>query len=243
MNFWLTTVSRKTKGIGMAESSTRTVERALNLLAVICDKGRINLVDSARAADLAPSTALRLIRTLEGSGFVRRDSDGSYRPGGRIIQLGAQSLSNESLVWLARKTMDDLAAATGESVYLSVEGHDKTAIYIAMIEGTHSVRHTNWVGRTIPLSLSAAGAVLRGEIPAEGYVVVEHGVEDDVTAIAAAVRSEQRVVAALSLVVPSYRITQLEAAKYGRLLVEQARLVSDGLGHEAGTNATEKATS
>lgn len=227
----------------MAESSTRTVERALSLLAIICDKGRINLVDSARAAELAPSTALRLLRTLEGSGFVRRDQDGSYRPGGRIIQLGAQSLSNESLISLAKDAMDDLSAATGESVYLSVEGHNKSAIYIAMIEGTHSVRHTNWVGRTIPLSRSAAGAVLRDDIAMQGYVSVEHGVEDDVTAIAAAIRSEQRVVASLSLVVPSYRITQLEVAKYGRLLVDQAQLVSDNLGHHVSPDTKGKINS
>ena len=49
----------------MAEPSTRTVERALALLATICDRGGANLADSARECDLAPSTALRLLRTLE----------------------------------------------------------------------------------------------------------------------------------------------------------------------------------
>lgn len=227
----------------MTEPSTRTVERALTLLAVVCDKGSANLVESARAAGLAPSTALRLLRTLEGSGFIRRDSDGFYRPGSRIIQLGAQSLSNESLISLARDSMDSLVASTGESVYLSVEGHGKTAIYIAMIEGTHSVRHTNWIGRTIPLSGSAAGSVLRDLIPADGFVVVEHGVEDDITAIAAPIRSQEKVVAALSLVIPSYRITELEAARYGRLLVEQTRRVSHGLGKSTDSIGTEEETS
>ena len=43
--------------------------------------------------------------------------------------------------------------------------------------------------------------------PTSGYVVVERGVEADVTAIACPVYSEARIVAALSLVVPSYRLT------------------------------------
>lgn len=217
----------------MAEPSTRTVERALNLLAIICERGNANLADSARAADLAPSTALRLLRTLESSGFVRREEDGTYRPGSRIIQLGAQSLSSESLVSLAHETMDDLVAATGESVYLSIEGHNQTAIYIAVIEGTHPVRHTNWVGRTIPLSGSAAGQVFRGEVPIDGYVIVERGVEADVTAIAAAIRSEKKVVAVMSLVIPSYRITEMGAARYGRLVLESAQQISSGLGRSA----------
>lgn len=217
----------------MAESSTRTVERALLLLSVICERGNVNLADSSRAAELAPSTALRLLRTLEAGGFVRRDDAGDFRPGSRIIQLGAQALSNERLVTLCRQTMDDLVRATGESAYLSVEGHDGTALYIAIVEGTHSVRHTSWVGRTIPLRSSAAGQVLAGDVPAEGYVVVQRGVERDVTAIAAPIRSQRRVVAALSLLIPSYRVTDMDVLRHGRLLVEGATDVSAQLGTSA----------
>src|SRR3954451_23207798 len=114
--------------------------------------------------------------------------------------------------------MEKLVEKTGESVYLSVEGHGATALYISIVQGRHSVRHTNWVGRTIPLDISAAGHALRGRVPDDGYVVVERGVEADVTAIACPVHSEARIVAALSLVVPSYRLTASEAAQYGRML-------------------------
>ncbi|AWB96458.1 transcriptional regulator [Agromyces badenianii] len=213
----------------MAEPSTRTVDRALSLLAVICDDGRLTLSEASRAVDLSPSTALRLLRTLETSGFVRRDDDGNYRPGSRIIQLGAQSLSNESLIAQAHPIMEALVEETGESAYLSIEGHRSTALYIHIVEGTHSVRHTSWVGRTIPLDRSAAGHVLTGGTPAEGYVVVERGVEADVTAIAAPIRSERTVVAALSLVVPSYRIDDLGIARQGRALAEAAASLSAGL--------------
>jgi DNA-binding IclR family transcriptional regulator len=214
----------------VAEPSTRTVERALSLLAVICDGDGLTLSASSRAADLSPSTALRLLRTLETSGFVRKDDDGDYRPGSRLIQLGAQSLSNESLAPLCRPVMEELVAATGESVYLSVEGHARTALYLAIVEGTHSVRHASWVGRTVPLEHSASGQVLEGRTPAQGYVVVERGVETDVTAIAAPIRSAGRIVAALSLVIPSYRVTPADIERYGPLLVAAANRVSAGLG-------------
>jgi IclR family transcriptional regulator, acetate operon repressor len=210
----------------VAEPSTRTVERALALLATICDRGGANLADSARECDLAPSTALRLLRTLETSGFVTKEEFGTYRPGSRIIQLGAQALSNESLVDLARPVMEKLVEETGESVYLSVEGHRATALYISIVEGTHSVRHTSWVGRTVPLDRSAAGRALRGRIPAEGYVVVERGVEADVTAIACPVYSQSRTVAALSLVIPSYRLTAEEATECGQMLASAAANLS-----------------
>jgi IclR family acetate operon transcriptional repressor len=210
----------------VGEPSTRTVERALALLATICETGGANLADSARECDLAPSTALRLLRTLETTGFVTKEEVGTYRPGSRIIQLGAQALSNESVVDLAKPTMEKLVAETGESVYLSVEGHRNTALYISIVEGTHSVRHASWVGRTVPLDKSAAGRALRGDVPADGYVVVERGVEADVTAIACPVYSEARIVAALSLVIPSYRLTASETTQYGRKLATATAAVS-----------------
>ncbi|MDZ5079114.1 IclR family transcriptional regulator [Nesterenkonia sp. HG001] len=224
----------------MAEPSTRTVARALELLAAVCDAGDLPLADAARRTELSSSTALRLLRTLEGAGFVRRDPDGTFRPGLRIMQLGAQALSSESLVSLAADPLRRLVEATGESCYLSVPhlrgARDGHGIYLAMEEGTHSVRHTSWVGRTVPLDGTAVGAVLRGEAPTDGpeagYVVVEDAVESDVTAIAAPVRvatsaetgpEAGAIVAALSIVAPSYRMSPQRAADHGRLVAQEAR--------------------
>lgn len=218
--------------------STRTVERALSLLANICEAGGKGLAECAREADLAPSTALRLLRTLEATGFVRRDEAGDFYAGSRIIQLGAQALSDESLIDLCRATMEELSRETGESVYLSVEGHDSTALYIAIVEGTHSVRHASWVGRTIPLESSAAGHALAGSVGQHGFAVAERGVESDVTAIAAPIRSGNRIVAALSIVVPSYRVAAGDTERYGRRLVDEAARISAGFGASAGTPET-----
>jgi IclR family acetate operon transcriptional repressor len=224
----------------VAEPSTRTVERALALLATVCERGGANLADSARDCDLAPSTALRLLRTLETTGFVSKDESGMYRPGGRIIQLGAQALSNESLIDLAAEAMEYVATETGESSYLSVEGHAGTALYISIVEGTHSVRHASWVGRTVPLDTSAAGHVLRGKVPEAGYVVVERGVEKDVTAIACPVYSETRIVAALSVVVPSYRLSATQAKQYGRTLLSAAAGITARLSSSPKTSLPER---
>ncbi|MBF4562533.1 helix-turn-helix domain-containing protein [Microbacterium sp. VKM Ac-2870] len=212
----------------MTETSTRTVDRALSLLGTVCDGGPITLADAARAADLSASTALRLLRTLEAQEFVRRVPDGRYAAGARIVQLGALALSNDSLVSLAEPALARVVAATGESCYLAIRGAGDTALYIAIVEGTHSVRHASWVGRSIPLHGSAAGAVLEGkagEAGNAGYIVVTQGVEDDVTAIAAPVAVGGRVVASLSVVVPSYRTTDVKNAAIGRLLVAESQSI------------------
>ncbi|MBG6083892.1 IclR family transcriptional regulator [Zhihengliuella flava] len=214
----------------MAESGTRTVDRALALLGAVCDAGSLSLAEAARQTGLSASTALRLLRTLESSGFVRKQDDAGYLPGMRIVQLGAQALSHESLVSLAAGPLRRLVAETGESAYLSVPASgalaDQHSIYIAMEEGTHSVRHASWVGRSIPLGGTAVGAVLRGQTPSAGYVVVDRGVEKDVTAIAAPVvvgdGDEARIVAALSVVVPTYRITEELTGQIGAAVAAEA---------------------
>ncbi|MHA7263245.1 IclR family transcriptional regulator [Arthrobacter sp. TMN-37] len=212
----------------MADTSTRTVERALQLLGAVCERGTLTLAEAARDAGLSASTALRLLRTLESTGFVRRDDAGGYRPGLRVVQLGAQALSSESLVSLAEGSLDRLVRLTGESAYLSVPSHDAHGIYLAVREGTHSVRHASWVGRSIPLKGTAVGAVLSGATPPAGFVVVRDGVEADVTAIAAPVHAGGRIAAALSVVVPSYRISEDEAAGIGKQVAREAAAILPG---------------
>jgi IclR family transcriptional regulator, acetate operon repressor len=192
------------------------------LLGAVCTDGAISLSDAARVVDLSASTALRLLRTLEASGFVTRDPGGNFRPGASVIQLGALALGQESLVSLCTPHMKALVATTGESCYLSIPGPGDTGIYIAIVEGTHSVRHASWVGRSIPLEGSAAGKVLMGGANSQGYAIVQSGVEDDITAVAAPLSIGGRTVAALSIVVPSYRLDERKAREFGEELVRVA---------------------
>lgn len=209
----------------VAESSTRTVDRALLLLGIVCNRGSVSLADAARDAELSASTALRLLRTLESSEFVRRDEANRYSPGPRIVQLGALALGNESLISLADGAMSRMVERTGESCYLSIRGAGETALYIAIVEGTHSVRHASWVGRTMPLKGTAAGTALTGDVESGGFAVNKQGLEVDVTAVAVPILAGKRVVAALSSVVPSYRIDDEQIEMFGELLAHEAKSI------------------
>jgi urocanate hydratase len=213
-------------------ASTRTVERALDLLAEVCAKPPISLSECARRADLPASTALRLLRTLEATGFVSRDRRGAYRPGARVLQLGAQALGRQSLVELAQPSLTRIVEQTGESTYLVVRGSGDTALYLAMVEGTHPVRHTSWVGRAIELADLAVGAALKGNVPDEGYLAQRDKLEPDITAIAAPIRRPGGVVAALNLLGPTYRIDEPTSHNYGRIVSAEAAAIGALLGVE-----------
>ena len=222
---------------GAVSPSTRTVERALGLLASVCDGDAISLSDSARSAGLPPSTALRLLRTLESEGFVRRDGHGMFHAGPRIIQLGATALGRQELVKVAEPALRRIVAATGETCYLSILGTADRALYVGMVEGTHAVRHTSWVGRTIPVFGTAAGAALRGEVPETGYVIVRSIVEPDVSAVAAPITWSGGVAGAISVVGPTYRIDEATADEFGRIVRTEARALASQFSTAQSNNA------
>jgi urocanate hydratase len=221
-----------------AISATRSVERALTLLATVCGGQASTLAECARVTDLPASTALRLLRTLEQGEFITREEDGGgYRAGPRMIQLGAQALGHEQLIPLCAPALQNIVGATGESAYLSVRGPGVTSLYVSIVEGTHSIRHSSWVGRTVPLEGSAVGAVLLDRVPDRGYVTLRSAVEKDVTAIAAPIRRPGGIAGALSIVGPDYRLDHTTAERYGQLLAREASAVARSLGIERTTGA------
>ncbi|HZC71914.1 MAG TPA: IclR family transcriptional regulator [Jatrophihabitans sp.] len=211
-------------------ASTRTVERALGLLGAVCESPPISLTDCARRAGLPASTALRLLRTLEATNFVARDSRGAFHPGMRIMQIGAAALGRQSLVELAQPSLARIVEQTGESTYLVVRGPSDTALYLAMAEGTHPVRHTSWVGRAIELADLAVGAALAGRVPDVGYVAQRDRREPDITAIAAPVRRPGGIAAAINLLGPSYRLDDETTRAYGQIVSAEAEVISERLG-------------
>lgn len=213
-----------------ALSSTRTVERALVLLAEVCSAGPVALSECARRAKVPTSTALRLLRTLEGNDFVARDLDGLYGAGPRLLQIGAAALGRQDLLASVRPALDRIVERTGESSYLSVRGPVQTALYLDLVEGTHSIRHSSWVGRTVPLAGTAVGSVLQGRVGPKGYVAMRSTVEPDVTAIAAPIRRPGGIVGAISLVGPTYRIDEELMTTYGAVVHSEAVALSTHFG-------------
>ncbi|CCH80033.1 Urocanate hydratase (fragment) [Nostocoides japonicum T1-X7] len=211
-------------------TSTRTVDRALALLSVVGEHGPVSLTEAARRSGLPASTALRHLRTLEAAGFVVRADAGRFSAGPRLLQLGATALGRSTLVRLAEPALERIVAATGESAYLVVRGPGGTAVYIAMVEGTRSIRHTSWVGRSVPLEGLAVGLALAGDVGPAGYAAQRDRFEPDLTAIAAPVRRPGGVAAALNVLGPTYRIDGDAIERFGQILDREARALGAALG-------------
>jgi DNA-binding IclR family transcriptional regulator len=213
--------------------STRTVDRAFDLLSVVTESARpgASLSELARATELSPATASRLLATLLKRGLVRRDEQGLYRPGLGLMQMAAVVLRGEPLYELAGGHLVELAAASGETANLGVAVDDDRALYLRQVAGDQPVQTATWAGRTIPREGTAMGAALAGSVGAGGYAVSRGSLEPDITSIAAPVRDyHDEIIAALTILAPSYRTRDADVERYGELLVGHAGALSLALG-------------
>ena len=212
--------------------STRTVDRAFDLLAAVTESPTgASLSELARATGLSPATASRLLGTLAKRGLVRRDEQGTYRAGLGLMQMAALVLRGEPLYELAGAHLAALAEATNETANLGIAVDADRALYLRQVAGDHRVQTASWTGRTIPRHGTAMGAALAGELEPHGYAVSRGTLEPDITAIAVPVRDyHDKIVAALSIIAPSYRTGEYDVDRYGLLLVEHAAALSSALG-------------
>jgi DNA-binding IclR family transcriptional regulator len=216
----------------MAETAagTRTVERALTLLAAVAQDGG-TLSQLARAAKLSPSTASRLLATLAGQELVRRDEHGHYHAGLRLRQLAAASLRSDPLYDLAGPHLAALADETGETANLAVAADRRRVVYLRQVAGPKLVQTAAWAGRTIPRRGTAVGDALRGAAGEDGFVARAGAVEPDVTSIAAPVYGpDGQIAAALSVLAPTYRTSARRVEVCGRAVARHAGELSRSLG-------------
>jgi len=214
----------------MAETGTRAVERALTLLTAVAQDGG-TLSELARAADLSPSTASRLLATLARQELVRRDEHGHYHAGARLRALAAASLRRDPLHELAGPRLTALASETGETANLAVAADPRRVVYLRQVASPKLVQTAGWVGRTVPCRGTALGAALRGDVGENGFVARTGAVEPDVTSIASPVYGAGgEIVAAISVLAPTYRMTPGRIDACGRAVARHAAALSRDLG-------------
>jgi DNA-binding IclR family transcriptional regulator len=213
---------------GRSLQLTRAVDRALKLLSILADSEEpVSLMDGSREAGLPPTTASRLLRSLESSGFASRDREGRYLVGSRFLKIAATALNSRPYLRAGRLHLELLSAETGESAYIGVADESRQCvIYVQHVASPRAIRHWDGLGRVVPIKGTAIGAALTGRVGPKGYAVKRGGVEPDVTAIAAPVCWFDKRVAAISVIGPTFRISDADASRYGELVAAHADAIS-----------------
>jgi IclR family acetate operon transcriptional repressor len=138
--------------------------RALNLFSP--NRSHWSVTQVAGTLGLSKSTASRLLSTMAAEGFVSKDSHtGLYGLGVRAYEVGLAYLSGLSLRRAAMPSLEEVAFAVHETVYLGILG-DRAAIYIDKILSPLSLRVDSHIGVAVPLHATALGKVLLASQPA-----------------------------------------------------------------------------
>jgi IclR family acetate operon transcriptional repressor len=113
----------------------------------------------ARRIGVNPSTASRLLSTLESAGVVQRDGQGPYRLGLALVTMADRVLSRLDLQRLARPLLLELMERTGETATLSVPG-EREAITVDSVPSRSSVVSMARLGRPSISHATAVGKVM-----------------------------------------------------------------------------------
>ena len=149
--------------------------RALALLdELAASEVGLGVNELARRIGVNPSTASRLLATLESAGMVQRDGQGPYRLGLQLVTLADRVLSRLDLQALARPVLVELMQRTGETATLSVPG-EREAITVDSVPSRSSVVSMARLGRPSISHATAVGKVMLafggGELPIQRDLV------------------------------------------------------------------------
>src|SRR3954463_1087429 len=147
---------------------TKSLDRALNVLLEIAERGPRGMTLSECAAVLGYSKATthRILQTLTRREFLRVDEErGIFTLGVTNLRLGNEFLESIDLRREALPMMRALAESTGETAHLGrLSGTD--VVYIEKVESSHAVRMYSRVGDTMPAystGVGKAGLAFLGE--------------------------------------------------------------------------------
>lgn len=120
----------------------------------------------ASATGLTRPTAHRILSSLASDGFVDRDADGArWYLGPELYLMGAVAAERYDITAEARDSVRALAAATGESAFLSARRGDET-VCLLREEGAFPIR--SFVlseGVRFPLGVASAGLAILAFLP------------------------------------------------------------------------------
>ncbi len=239
-----------------AEKNVLSIERALTILDCFSrEHPSLSLMEIANKTGFYPSTASRLIATLENMGYLKRNEKSlEYSLGYKLANLGAICLASEDLRSIARPFLISLRNRYNESVGLYVVNKNQR-VCIDCVASTQPLHRVIDLGTRMSMTRGASGKLLLAYMPESvihnfleadpyvtleqleeirlaGYAVSYNEHEQNLTSIATPIfDAEHQVKAALFISGPSYRLGQEKVSEIAKRMKDVAMEISVLLGY------------
>ena len=147
---------------------TQSVSRALSLLSKLAEEREgLNLSELARRVKLAPSTAHRLLTTLQLDRFVRFE-EGRWLIGVQSFNVGSSYMRARDISHMARPYLRMMMQETGETSNLALmENNFNSLTYVSQVECPHLMRALSKPGAKAPWTCSAVGKICLAYLKSE----------------------------------------------------------------------------
>ncbi|MEZ5178604.1 MAG: IclR family transcriptional regulator [Acidimicrobiales bacterium] len=214
--------------MGAIVSGVGVIDKSAAVLEALADAGgACSLADLVARTGISRATAHRLAVALEVHGLVRRDAEGRFALGTRLVGLGRLAAAAWPLAEAARPALEALRAETGESVQLYVRDGD-VRVCLVSLESSQELRTIVAEGARLPLGLGSAGRILAGDDAGGGWVASAGEREPGVGSVSAPVHDVAgSLVAAVGISGPLPRLGDDPGARFGPAVAEAARSVTD----------------
>jgi DNA-binding IclR family transcriptional regulator len=216
------------------------------------------VTELATAADVPVPTAIRILKTMESCGFVRRSADGSFTHGPAAIWMAVRLDPEGAIGHAIRQATQDLSDRFNETTAFFMQDRNER-VCVASVESGQEVRWVCQVGQRMPVHLGAAGRVLVAfgmsdnralepgaadlevaAIRGMGYATTERESTNDSWGVAAPVYEGGVFYGALACGIPVSRATPELCAQLTEACVSTAISASDGMSSDRIARATKK---
>ncbi|MGR6329900.1 IclR family transcriptional regulator [Sphingomonas sp. XXL09] len=143
---------------GPVGAGSQTLMRGLDLIEAVSHE-MLTLSELAARLDLTKSTTHRLLSALVDRGYLAFTPRAGYRLGPKLLLLGTLAQAQADLVQVARPHLEELAAATEDTVHLGILDGDR-ALYLDKVPGRRRITISSRVGDRQPLTSTGLGKAL-----------------------------------------------------------------------------------
>ncbi|MFC3219953.1 IclR family transcriptional regulator [Tianweitania populi] len=137
----------------------QSVNVCLDVLLSVAQTPDVRLTEIARSLGETKPRILRMLRTLERRGLVRKSDEGTYRLGTTAIVIGTAASTQVDLVRIANPILEEVGQKANETTQLRIIDNGES-LCIAKFEPMRDLRVQAMIGRRRPLSAGSYKVLL-----------------------------------------------------------------------------------
>ncbi|MEM7507086.1 MAG: HTH-type transcriptional regulator BhcR [Pseudomonadota bacterium] len=145
-------------------TTVQALDRAVLILQCLAARGRATLSELAEAVEMPPSTAHRLLLTLQAHRMVAfQDATQDWLIGVEAFRIGSAFAQRSDLVDIAREAMHALVDATGETANLAIADAGEV-VFMSQVDTSNPIRAFFRTGTRAAMHSSGIGKALLAEM-------------------------------------------------------------------------------